>query len=474
MFSSILSRSMAVAARSSSFRRAALLPSASILSAHSQFAIDTTVPRAFSSSTSNNSQSVSSSELFQGWNRGRMGPSLLVGGAAILGAGGLLYMYQTSRKAPKAGVEGPWNPEDIPIIRKDIQTAEMYQPGTIFLAHAYMALAEALIHGGDCEGGVKAFEKAIAIQRRLCPEGDLHLALCYVKLGGAKLRAGSDVNEVLREFDKARDIAENSLKDEIEKKTVYMFLGDEFHTLGLLRASLQEYKRAVAATAKGISADLRIGWTLSKLGDSQGALKHYRTIQKKLQEVGDLHGVHLCHVCIGLELSLQGDWEGAMNECHEALEIYEKLSEPESVELKPVYFIVGLLLGHSNRASSESIELLRLALRISKQARLYDPLFEAICHFHIGTVLIAQGDYETALGELREALAICEAANKPDHFLSAEARDAIAYVVERQGRSEGASQEGYESGVAEFVLRDLIQDAVIPEHPLVTRSATSS
>jgi len=111
-----------------------------------------------------------------------------------------------------------------------------------------------------------------------------------------------------------------------------------------------------------------------------------------------------------------------------------------------------------------------------------DSLWEAVCRHDIGTALLAEGDFEGALRECRKALAIYES-KAPGSLLAGRTHYAIGSALEGQGHSEEAiaehtkasdilQSEGSYAVSSSHVIRELIQEMLLVDCPIVTLTRT--
>jgi len=215
----------------------------------------------------------------------------------------------------------------------------------------------------DFDQALGHYHKALAVSQ--APGNDAVLGKVYDRIG--------NIYYQMEEYGKAKDFLEDALRTHGETRNVaaqkseLIRLGDCLSKLGDTDGALKYQLRALAL-ARDTSDErtqaralTRIGTSYQILGRQNLALDNYREAYEKRSKLGDRRGLNENLLQIALVTSTQGNFEAAVTDLKHAFEI-SQCSEDRGMLWK-AYFIMGRTL-EGKQSFGEALEAYRKAITI--------------------------------------------------------------------------------------------------------------
>lgn len=162
--------------------------------------------------------------------------------------------------------------------------------------------------------------------------------------------------------------------------------------------------RSKAGMRQGIAASYNnLGLIAVTMGDYQGALDYHQNSYKIKREIGDRHGMCASLTNLGAAAMNANDYDKAESYYRQALalarEIGDKLGEADNLNN------IGLIIRRKNGDLNEARTFLIQASELARE--INDLVGVALSLSNLADVLIALGETDEAIKQLKEALCIC-------------------------------------------------------------------
>lgn len=309
---------------------------------------------------------------------------------------------------------------------------ELYGAETSATAQNKITLGSALLNKGKYEEAEQLTKEAVAVERRLSPQGSKQLALCLFLLGEIYVRrsAGKEelerAKQLLQESVSISDKVSGENNEDSAYALVSLARAQQF--LGDLDGSEATFRKSIAIfrtlspryEIRMATALLGLGWVLSLKGNYDESINTMIEADVIAQKQGDSWGLfmskyYLCRAYYG-----KGDYARAAEEGAKAVAVGRNVGLTNTADFHYLLTHVGVSLTRSARAK-EAEPLLRETL---DWQTVNDPqnLFEiAVVKAALGECLTAQARYSEAeplLLESYETLRNYTGPSKPNMKLS--------------------------------------------------------
>lgn len=169
-------------------------------------------------------------------------------------------------------------------------------------------------------------------------------------------------------------------------------------------------------------------------GDYSNAFASYQKaldILKKNQITDS--DVASCYSGIGYLYLSQQNYYKALEYCNKALEIYERVNGPFSLEAAGIYSTIGIIYIFQQNYD-KSLEYHQKSLFIRERVYGPDHPDVAISYNNLGWVYENQGDYSRAIEYYQKSLAIRERVLGPDHPYTQKTEEVINHLKKQLGQ----------------------------------------